>query len=311
MKLDKVFVIALAAMTMVACKDDENVNTAAGVTVQMQQPTLVFPEDQISSATYYDIPVEVIGDANGPVYVTVEMSPVGENGAKYGENYIVTSTSIVIPAGTKVGNIQFYPNGDRIINPDREFSVKVASAKGATVGNASTTITLMDNDYMIPIVYENIQGPWTVTTESDLTSPDEYMVQLVGYPEGDERYPYEVAVVGWFGMGSLVMTGQLDYNAVTEQALIVFPYGQMLGQISMQGGVFNAGLGEITSDEDGLGWNPDGAAIATGRKDTNDDWVSFRFGGFQYLGAATYTLGANPSFAGSLIAADSSVSMTR
>lgn len=72
MKLNKIFAIALAALTLTACSDDDDVNSAA-CTVSMQEQTINASEDMVADIYYY-VPIQVTGDSNGPIRVTVEVS---------------------------------------------------------------------------------------------------------------------------------------------------------------------------------------------------------------------------------------------
>lgn len=97
MKLNKIFAIALAALTLTACSDDDDINTA-NVTVNMQKTEIEVSED-FSTGTYYYVPVEVTGESNGPVRVTVKVEGVGSTPATEGDDYVITSKTIVIPQG--------------------------------------------------------------------------------------------------------------------------------------------------------------------------------------------------------------------
>lgn len=68
MKFNKLYAIALAALTLTACSDDDDngLNTTSGVTVQMQQSTMSVSED-MQQNVYYKVPVVVTGEANGPL----------------------------------------------------------------------------------------------------------------------------------------------------------------------------------------------------------------------------------------------------
>lgn len=234
MKLSKIFAISLLGATLTACSDYDaskgvnspKINSAAGVTVSMQDNVLDFPEDQISDGTYYNIPIVVTGEPNGAVRVTVNITAAPQNGAKEGENFIVTSKTVNISADSKVANIQFYPKGDRIINEDREFTVTIADAKGAAIGTQSSTqVYLLDNDYIISQLYPTIDGIWNWAYSGDDEGETPVVVQTYaeGTPEYDNR---ELDVIGFMGEDECVFRMTFDYNAVTEQAILSMPYGQ-------------------------------------------------------------------------------------
>lgn len=234
MKLSKIFAISLLGATLTACSaydasegvNSPKINSAAGVTVSMQDNELEFPEDQISDGTYYDIPIIVTGEPNGAVRVTVTVAAAAQNGAKEGENFVVTTKTLNIPADKKVANVQFYPKGDRVINDDRSFTVTIAEAKGATIGTqASTEVTLLDNDLIISQIYPTIDGIWNWSYSGDDEGETPVIVQTYaeGTPEFDNR---EFDVIGFMGQDDCVFRMSFDYNTVTEQAIITMPYGQ-------------------------------------------------------------------------------------
>lgn len=223
MKIKSIFALATAALAWTGCSTDLEpeklpTNSASGVTVEMQDAELVFPEDQMSSNTYYDIPIVVTGETNGAVEVTVELGEIGETPAKAGENYIVTSKKVIIPAGTNVGNIQFYPKGDEEENPDRQFTVTIVSAAGATIGaQSSTLVTLLDNELMVKNAYRDIQGVWTVSANSVFDGPVTYQLIIQGYPEGDANYLKVVNLVGIGGTPDFVVPATISCNPVNGE----------------------------------------------------------------------------------------------
>lgn len=193
-------------------------NSASGVTVEMQEAELIFPEDQMSSNSYYSIPVVVTGETNGAVEVTVELGEIGENPAVSGENYVITSKKIIIPEGTYVGNIEFYPKGDSEENPDRQFSVTITSAAGATIGAQSTTlVTLLDNELMVKNSYANIQGAWMVSANSVFDGPVTYQVIISGYPEDSPEYLKTINIIGIGGDGNMTIPATMSCNPVNGE----------------------------------------------------------------------------------------------
>ncbi len=117
MKLNKIFAAALAILTMTACDDDDPVNTA-DVTVNMQQTQMSIAED-FSTGVYYYVPVVLSGETNGPVTVTIAVEGTGANPAVEDRDYMVTSKTIVIPAGETQGSFEFHPSS----NEDRKSVV--------------------------------------------------------------------------------------------------------------------------------------------------------------------------------------------
>lgn len=197
MKLTKIFAAALAILTMTACSDDDPVNTA-DVTVNMQQSTMTVAED-FSTGVYYYIPVVLSGETNGPVTVTVQVEGTGANPAVEDENYIITSKTIVIPAGETEGAIEFHPSSNDDINEDRQFTVTIVAASGAKVGsNATTLVTLVDEDHLLPEALGKLVGEWVSTT-----TRGQYTCTISDFPEGDPNHFKQVKLSGIGGLDYL------------------------------------------------------------------------------------------------------------
>lgn len=156
MKYIKLFMLMAAVTLLGACSsDDDSWNSAADVTVGMQSQTMTVSEGK----GIFNVPIEVKGETDGNVFVTVEVKEVGENPAKEDVNYYVTDKTISISDGT--GNVEIETVDDDDINDPRTFQVTIVDAKGAKISeNASTTITLKDNDAEF---YSKLQGKWKMT----------------------------------------------------------------------------------------------------------------------------------------------------
>jgi len=233
MKLNKIFAIALAALTLTACSDDDNVVNTNDVTVNMQQSSMSVAEDAISGK-YYSIPVVISGETNGPVTVTISVSGEGQEPATEDKDYIITSKTITIPAGETVGEFEFYGTGDNIINIDRQFKATIASAEGAKIGaEKSCLVTLIDEDKFLPEAYADVQGSWSCTLGSDT-----YNLTITGYEEGDPLYLKEVMTSGWNGRADVTAKATMSLDASTMEVTLAFPIGQ-----TMATGIEFVGLG--------------------------------------------------------------------
>lgn len=147
----------MAAVTFFAAcsSDDDSWNSASDVTVGMAQTEMTVNEGK----GLFNVPIEVKGETNGNVFVTVELKEVGANPAKEDVNYYVTDKTINISDG--VDNVEIETVDDDDINDPRTFQVTIVDAKGAKISeNASTTITLKDNDAEF---YSKLQGKWKMT----------------------------------------------------------------------------------------------------------------------------------------------------
>ena len=228
MKLYKLFALGVVALGLTACSDDKDINTASGVTVEMQNDEMSFAEDY--TGTYMYIPVVLNGTANGEVKVNVQVSSFGETPATEGEDFLVTNTTIIIPEGQTEGGIEFYPVGDEIINASRQFSVTILSAEGASVGEKATTIvTLVDNESFLPDAYAAIQGIWTfeATTSRGKVS---YTVLLEGAEEGEEGYLKNLTLYGWQGYDWVEVPVGFQFDATTMQSQLIFTYGTLVAE---------------------------------------------------------------------------------
>lgn len=99
MKLYKIFAVALAALTMTACSDDDDKigwNSNADVTVEMGQASISFKEGR----GMVNVPVTVTGEANGNIMVTVACEETGLNPAQEDVHYYVTDKTIIISPET-------------------------------------------------------------------------------------------------------------------------------------------------------------------------------------------------------------------
>lgn len=115
----------MAALTFFAAcsSDDDSWNSASDVTVGMAQTEMTVNEGK----GLFNVPIEVKGETNGNVFVTVELKEVGANPAKEDVNYYVTDKTINISDG--VGNVEIETVDDDDINDPRTFQVTIVDAR--------------------------------------------------------------------------------------------------------------------------------------------------------------------------------------
>lgn len=155
-----------------ACSsDDDSWNSAADVTVSMKNPTMVIKENMGLT----NVPIKVEGKTNGNVYVTLAVKEMGSNPAKEDVHYYITDKTISI--SDSIGYVEVEPVDDDEINDDRTFEITIVEAKGAKIGNATTQVSLRDNDSQI---YEKLQGKWKLTGVSRQGTPMESVVKIIG-----------------------------------------------------------------------------------------------------------------------------------
>ena len=186
-----------------ACSsDDDSWNTAADVTVSMKNPTMVIKENMGLT----NVPIEVKGKTNGNVYVTLAVKEVGKKPAKEDVHYYITDKTISI--SDSIGYVEVEPVDDDEINDDRTFEITIVEAKGAKIGNATTQVSLKDNDSQI---YEKLQGKWKLTGVSRQGAPMESVVKIIGASdEKDGDYNHTLYLTG---MAVSSSSARLSFNA--------------------------------------------------------------------------------------------------
>lgn len=190
-----------------ACSsDDDSWNSAADVTVSMKNPTMVIKENMGLT----NVPIEVKGKTNGNVYVTLAVKEVGSNPAKEDVHYYITDKTISI--SDSIGYVEVEPVDDDEINADRTFEITIVEAKGAKIGNATTQVSLKDNDSQI---YEKLQGKWKLTGVSRQGAPMESVVKIIGASdEKDGDYNHTLYLTG---MAVSSSSARLSFDEKTKE----------------------------------------------------------------------------------------------
>lgn len=197
-----------------ACSsDDDSWNSAADVTVSMKNPTMVIKENMGLT----NVPIEVKGKTNGNVYVTLAVKEVGSNPAKEDVHYYITDKTISI--SDSIGYVEVEPVDDDEINDDRTFEITIVEAKGAEIGNATTQVSLKDNDSQI---YEKLQGKWKLTGVSRQGTPMESVVKIIGASdEEDGDYNNTLYMTG-MAVSSSSARLSFHYDNATKQGYVAF-----------------------------------------------------------------------------------------
>ena len=190
-----------------ACSsDDDSWNSASDVTVSMKNPTMVIKENMGLT----NVPIEVKGKTNGNVYVTLAVKEVGSNPAKEDVHYYITDKTISI--SDSIGYVEVEPVDDDEINDDRTFEITIVEAKGAKIGNATTQVSLKDNDSQI---YEKLQGKWKLTGVSRQGAPMESVVKIIGASdEKDGDYNHTLYLTG---MAVSSSSARLSFDEKTKE----------------------------------------------------------------------------------------------
>ena len=124
----KIYTLLLCAVLIAACSDDEEQFNSGAATVSLQETVMTVKE----SAGLCTVPVVVTGEHTGTIRVTFELK---DHTAKEDENYIVTTKTLLIPAGQETINFEFKTVDDKVVNDDRSFDIEIADVKGITAMN--------------------------------------------------------------------------------------------------------------------------------------------------------------------------------
>ena len=207
MKYIKLLMLLAVVTFFGACSsDDDSWNSASDVTVSMKNPTMVIKENMGLT----NVPIEVKGKTNGNVYVTLAVKEVGSNPAKEDVHYYITDKTISI--SDSIGYVEVEPVDDDEINADRTFEITIVEAKGAKIGNATTQVSLKDNDSQI---YEKLQGKWKLTGVSRQGAPMESVVKIIGASdEKDGDYNHTLYLTG---MAVSSSSARLSFDEKTKE----------------------------------------------------------------------------------------------
>ena len=181
----KIYTLLLCAVLIAACSDDEEQFNSGAATVNLQETAMTVKE----SAGLCTVPVVVTGEHIGTIRVTFELK---DHNAKEDENYIVTTKTLLIPAGQETMNFEFKTVDDKLVNDDRSFDVEIDDVKGASIGeNKRLTVTIKDNDSSF---YETLSGTWVFTGTASATNvsnvPVGFSVRVNTAEEGTEAYEH-------------------------------------------------------------------------------------------------------------------------
>lgn len=261
MKLYKIFAVALAALTMTACSDDDdNIgwNSNADVTVEMGQATLSVKEGR----GMINVPVTVTGEANGNIMVTIACEETGLNPAQEDVHYYVTDKTIVISPETTTAYIEINViDPEEEINDPRTFDLRIVDTTACKVGELDyTSVTIRDND---GDYYDKMSGRWTVNYIDYDGNETSTQVMLAAADEGEAGYNQYYIMTGLMTSCSIQVDYFFDQDSMTGHFEI--PYGQQVGTVNFTGyGALPVFLMELLP---GNYINSDGAAVGNWSED--------------------------------------------
>ena len=228
MKLTKYLLLAATALFLGACSNDDDWNSASDVTVQMGESSISVFEN----VDLFYVPVKVVGKANGPVRVTIDVTETSSSPAVSDKNYIITSKTVVIPAGKTEVNIEIAATNDFDFNDDRQFTISIASAEGAKIGaQAVTDITIADDEH---VPYQSVIGKWTLSDINYFDGQAEsYSVTITGVSESNPNYNRKLYLSGFgehFDLDSpSSVEVEFKYDEDTDEITLGLVLGQKIG----------------------------------------------------------------------------------
>ena len=290
MKYFKIFMLMIATATLAACSsDDESWNGSGDAVVSMANQEITWKENKGSSTPVY-VPINVTGERNGNVQVTVQVAETGTNPAMDDIHYIITSKTIVIPADATQGKIELRTIDDTDVNESRTFTMSIVDAKGATISStsASTLITLKDNDSEF---YEKLMGGWKLHyaeagTDGSTGTPATWSVSISGFDEGKPGYN-ELLYLSGFDQEEGEVELLYEFNLATGKGRVGFQLPSSFFAAYNFSGIgphflalcgFNAGASPSWISTDTALWGT-----------WNDDFSEITFEDAPYIGERLYT----------------------
>jgi hypothetical protein len=146
-ELDETFNMNLSAVSNAAITPP-----AATGTIQNDDPPPVLSIDSISQpegngSTTIAFTITLTGSTDQAVLVNFATA---DGSATWPGDYMPTSGTLTFPPGTATQSISVTVNGDATDEPDESFTVTLSGATNATVGAATGTGTIVNDDAVVP-----------------------------------------------------------------------------------------------------------------------------------------------------------------
>lgn len=278
MKSSKIFALALAALTMTACSDDDtdfSYNTNGDVVVEMEETNV----EVMENTGIFTVPIKVTGDRNGYVRVTIECIETGTDPAIANRHYYLTTDVLNIPADDKTSQVEFSTVDFRGLDPNRTFNVTIAKAEGATIGSNKTTTVQIDDKGSSPL-YADLSGQWFLsTTKYDFKKQEfaepvfEQVSAMANAADGEGGGTVTLNGV----LGSFTMELTYDYDSEEKYGELVFKYGTVA--YAAQGALWTTDSGSTDGEVRGK-WNFDYTAATFGNEASAFGIGAFENGSF-------------------------------
>lgn len=278
MKLNKIFALGLATLSLAACSNDKEevtFNTLPGATVEMGQPEITVKENY----GLFNVPIYVSGDRNGCVTVTVAVRETGDNPAVEDGRFYITTKTLNIPANVTEGNIEIatVDISESTAEPDMTCEIYIADVKYATLaGREYTTLTIEDKG--IAPLPDQMPTKWAGSAvlktddNGNATETADWTSQMsVAEPDSVNEWPFltfDNFLASEFG-GSSSLTIGMDYryNKAIGWGDFFIPAGYVIGKLNFgsQLGVCDVAIkisGSVERGELKGKWNDDFTAIS-------------------------------------------------
>ncbi len=233
MKLNKITTVAVCALLLTACSDndDNKLNTKGGVTVEMADADMTI----IEVGSLYNVPIKVTGATNGEIIVNVKAEPYGEDSAIEEENYSITSSRIIIPQGSNEGRVEIQPIDDVEENANRSFKLTIASVEGAAVGTDASTIITIEDDDNTP--YAKMKGRWAMFAKTVFNNSEDlgnFVNIVLPDPSGDDAASYgrKLYAYGFMGYSFVFVPINYSYDAVNNQVNLSLAVGEPMTDLN-------------------------------------------------------------------------------
>ena len=142
--------------------------------------------------------------------------------ASAGQDYTAASGTVIFTAGQTSQDITVTVLGDAAVEFDETFTVTLSAPSGATVGTATSTVTVINDDAPLPVV--SISPASVSVTEGNSGS------KAVTFTVGLSQAAGSTVTVGYVTANGSATAGQ-DYTAAS--GTVIFTAGQTSQQVSV------------------------------------------------------------------------------
>jgi hypothetical protein len=226
---DEIFAVVLSnanglelgdAIGLVTIEDDD-APSAGNPTVSIGDASVLEGRNRTTSVT-----LTVALSAAATQDVSIAWNTV-EGSATAGEDYISASGTLLIAAGQTAGTITVEVVGDRTMESDETFLVRLTSVSGADIGDGEATVTILDDD-------SNLTAAGRATGAGDMELTEAELAPVV-----------EAAITRWKESGDLTAAQIVTLDSI--ELAIEGLDGKTLGEA-------RDGLIVLDLDAAGFGW---------------------------------------------------------